>query len=495
MELTFNSLTKERGGKHQPLLESKVLESTSSEVDEHVKRSVKGRPVQDPLGRKAFSQTNRNWRIVLAILALGFGVSLVWVLVPSNESGERPKLALVGDAPGASVLATTTTTTTTTTTSSDYTSTVSPTPSLLSPPPPPPPLLCLPSSVDVTVEYVDGNQYELGDFGTDPRSVGLGTYTFTGIPPNHPMRVYDASGTCAPIPSNGETYCTGTCTWSIPANCAGRTLSLNCSSHGAMRGTDRLPFDAACQIPRSPPPSPPLPSPPLPSPPPPSPPLPSPPPSPSPPSPLYSHPLSPPPPSPPCLIYNTICSVTDECCDGLSCITLSEESVLAGNTVDDDVSKCLTVPRPPPVPPETPPIPPASPPTPLLPIYVPELPPPSPPSPPPPPPFPPPPPPVQPCSWECKRFYTREDEIALHAARRWCNDEEWWTGTYIGSNGVGGDAGGIGGVSGGTGGGLGTVRHFETSSSTVFPAKTLSSLKVMHDSPSQHSSVTEQIVL
>merc|ERR1740130_1729411 len=83
---------------------------------------------------------------------------------------------------------------------------------------------CLPSSLNVTVENVDGNQYELGGFGTDPRSVGLGTYTFTGIPANHPMRVYDASGTCTPTLPNGETYCTGTCTWSIPADCAGRTL-------------------------------------------------------------------------------------------------------------------------------------------------------------------------------------------------------------------------------------------------------------------------------
>jgi len=41
-------------------------------------------------------------------------------------------------------------------------------------------------------------------------------------------------------------WCHGNAAWSVSSGCDGHSLSLQCSIHGAMGGTDRFPFDSQC---------------------------------------------------------------------------------------------------------------------------------------------------------------------------------------------------------------------------------------------------------
>lgn len=82
--------------------------------------------------------------------------------------------------------------------------------------------------------------------------VGADTYYFSGIPSGHPMKIWQddsAAGCTVSLVSCtnvvGE-YCYGDAAWSISAGCDGHSLSLRCSNHGAMGGTDRLQFNSAC---------------------------------------------------------------------------------------------------------------------------------------------------------------------------------------------------------------------------------------------------------
>lgn len=95
-----------------------------------------------------------------------------------------------------------------------------------------------------------GNKYTLA--GTQAaHTVGADTYYFSGIPQAHPMRVWQDDGACTVTMTACDNvvstdYCWGNAAWTIPSACVGQSLSLHCSNHGAMGGTDRLPFNAAC---------------------------------------------------------------------------------------------------------------------------------------------------------------------------------------------------------------------------------------------------------
>ena len=41
-------------------------------------------------------------------------------------------------------------------------------------------------------------------------------------------------------------YCHGSASFTVPSACDGHALSLHCSIHGAMGGTNRLTFDSSC---------------------------------------------------------------------------------------------------------------------------------------------------------------------------------------------------------------------------------------------------------
>ena len=94
--------------------------------------------------------------------------------------------------------------------------------------------------------------------------MGAGRYDLTNVPSSHPLRLYDALDMCIVnlhkcdviVSENKESYCTGNTSWIIDDSCNGRTLSIDCVNHGAMGGIDRLPYNAACLEPPSPPPLP-----------------------------------------------------------------------------------------------------------------------------------------------------------------------------------------------------------------------------------------------
>ena len=126
-------------------------------------------------------------------------------------------------------------------------------------PQPQPPLSCLPPRIKVDVansQYVLKNADDdalIGIDGSGKALVGATRYVFEHVPSNHPMRISatnsnPASG-CFPVllnNVNNDTHCSGNCTWVIPLECANHDLSLDCSAHGAMGGTNRLAFSSTC---------------------------------------------------------------------------------------------------------------------------------------------------------------------------------------------------------------------------------------------------------
>ena len=86
-----------------------------------------------------------------------------------------------------------------------------------------------------------------------------GTYTFTGVPSGHPMRLETMSGTCTPViqswtgrTNTGGYYSTsywyhGTVVYTF-TNCgAGAVLRFRCGYHGLMGGgVPYLTTDSAC---------------------------------------------------------------------------------------------------------------------------------------------------------------------------------------------------------------------------------------------------------
>jgi len=108
------------------------------------------------------------------------------------------------------------------------------------------------SALAVTVINDGGNKYALaGD--QLARNVGAGTYHFSGIPSAHPMKVWDpnsVSGCVITMASCDNVistdYCHGSARWTIGSGCEGHNLSLRCSVHGAIGGTDRLSVTSEC---------------------------------------------------------------------------------------------------------------------------------------------------------------------------------------------------------------------------------------------------------
>ena len=101
----------------------------------------------------------------------------------------------------------------------------------------------------VSVESVDGaNVYHLGG-DTNVRYVGADTYYFSNIPQTHPMKIWQDDEECTITKSctsyDGD-YCWGEASWTIPDDCTGKLLSLDCEYHGYMGGKDRLVFNTEC---------------------------------------------------------------------------------------------------------------------------------------------------------------------------------------------------------------------------------------------------------
>ncbi|MGB0550199.1 MAG: right-handed parallel beta-helix repeat-containing protein [Limisphaerales bacterium] len=152
--------------------------------------------------------------------------------------------------------ATTSPTTTTTATTSPTTTTTVTTEALG----------CAPLTMSVSVQNLDGGNKYLLDGHRDVMKVGSNTYTFTDIPgptsgyysssPGHPMKLVstnsacqqaiDGSKSCNSVLTSDSTYCYGTASWTIGPECAGESINLYCSVHGAMGGTNRFVFDDTC---------------------------------------------------------------------------------------------------------------------------------------------------------------------------------------------------------------------------------------------------------
>jgi len=90
-------------------------------------------------------------------------------------------------------------------------------------------------------------------------TVGANTYTFSGIPSNHPMRLVQKSGGCNPqLVSASNTINTGgyygtsywyygTVTYSLASCSSGSVAQFQCGYHGLMNsGHPWLSVDSAC---------------------------------------------------------------------------------------------------------------------------------------------------------------------------------------------------------------------------------------------------------
>ena len=135
-----------------------------------------------------------------------------------------------------------------------------PPPSPLPPPPspsPPPPAAVSCMSPGVT-GGAPGYYYTLGG-STAGQTVGANTYSFTGIPSNHPMRLVTKSGSCTPSfvsatssVNTGGYYSSsywyyGTVTYSLVGCAAGSMAQFQCGYHGLMNsGQPYLTVDSAC---------------------------------------------------------------------------------------------------------------------------------------------------------------------------------------------------------------------------------------------------------
>ena len=123
-----------------------------------------------------------------------------------------------------------------------------------SPPPPSPPAatVCA-GNVDAPNAFavsVVGGVYQLAG-ATTAYQVGAKTYHFSGIPSAHPMKVWQDDGACTVTRAScdnevGTDYCHGSASCTVPSACDGHALSLRCSVHGAMGGSDRLTFNSGC---------------------------------------------------------------------------------------------------------------------------------------------------------------------------------------------------------------------------------------------------------
>lgn len=132
-----------------------------------------------------------------------------------------------------------------------------PSPPSRSPPSPPPPVpasgtTCA-TNVDATSAFAVtvANQVYYLDGTVASHRIGARTYHFSGIPDTHPMKLWQDDGACTVTLASctrsvGDDYCVGDGSWTVPSACAGSALSLSCSRHGPMGGTDRFTFDSSC---------------------------------------------------------------------------------------------------------------------------------------------------------------------------------------------------------------------------------------------------------
>lgn len=122
--------------------------------------------------------------------------------------------------------------------------------------------ICLPESVYVTVEAVNGsNVYFFNGASSSSSSfkMNTGTYIFYDVPADHPITFYSTDQTLTVTGTNNQgiktgadgfsrSYYYGTVTVTVVGNF--QTISYDCYFHGYMGGENNLSFDPTCPLPQ-----------------------------------------------------------------------------------------------------------------------------------------------------------------------------------------------------------------------------------------------------
>ena len=116
------------------------------------------------------------------------------------------------------------------------------------------------ATLPVTIESIGGANWYILNGKSEEQYFGVGrTYTFTGVPDGHPMRLLQTNGECIPKRTSCTTiwednvdFCHGDVVYEIPEDCTDKALTVQCGIHQsgvAMGGIGRLTYSADCNIP------------------------------------------------------------------------------------------------------------------------------------------------------------------------------------------------------------------------------------------------------